>query len=75
MFVGHYGPSFAAKAWKKSIPLWVRFLPTDSIADREHHPNGMNPRRLRSPRRQWRTAARHVIQAIYDQCELAVAGA
>ncbi len=26
MFVGHYGPSFAAKALKKSIPLWVRFL-------------------------------------------------
>lgn len=26
MFVGHYGPSFAAKALKKSIPLWVLFL-------------------------------------------------
>jgi hypothetical protein len=26
MFVGHYGPSFAAKAAKKSIPLWVLFL-------------------------------------------------
>src|SRR5258705_2470957 len=23
MFVGHYGPSFAAKALKRSIPLWV----------------------------------------------------
>src|SRR6266436_6773140 len=26
MFVGHYGPSFAAKAFKKSIPLWILFL-------------------------------------------------
>jgi hypothetical protein len=26
MFVGHYGPSFAAKAAKKSIPLWILFL-------------------------------------------------
>jgi uncharacterized membrane protein HdeD (DUF308 family) len=26
MFIGHYGPSFAAKAWKKTIPLWVLFL-------------------------------------------------
>jgi hypothetical protein len=26
MFVGHYGPSFAVKAWKKTIPLWVLFL-------------------------------------------------
>lgn len=26
MFVGHYGPSFATKAIKKSIPLWVLFL-------------------------------------------------
>ena len=26
MFVGHYGPSLAAKALKKSIPLWVLFL-------------------------------------------------
>ena len=26
MFVGHYGPSFAAKALKKSIPLWALFL-------------------------------------------------
>jgi hypothetical protein len=26
MFVGHYGPSFAAKALKKSIPLWILFL-------------------------------------------------
>src|SRR5712692_6893377 len=26
MFVGHYGPSFAAKALKKSIPLWVLFV-------------------------------------------------
>ena len=26
MFVGHYGPSFAAKALKKSIPLWLLFL-------------------------------------------------
>jgi len=25
MFVGHYGPSFAGKALKKSIPLWVLF--------------------------------------------------
>lgn len=26
MFVGHYGPSFAAKALKKRIPLWILFL-------------------------------------------------
>jgi len=26
VFVGHYGPSFAAKALKKSIPLWVLFI-------------------------------------------------
>jgi membrane-bound metal-dependent hydrolase YbcI (DUF457 family) len=26
MFIGHYGPSFAAKAVKNSIPLWVLFL-------------------------------------------------
>ena len=26
MFVGHYGPSFAAKAFNKSVPLWVLFL-------------------------------------------------
>ena len=26
MFVGHYGPSFAAKALKKSIPLSVLFI-------------------------------------------------
>ena len=26
MFVGHYGPSFAGKALKKSIPLWVLFF-------------------------------------------------
>ena len=26
MFVGHYGPSFAAKAAKNSIPLWVLFI-------------------------------------------------
>jgi hypothetical protein len=26
MFVGHYGPSLAAKALKKSIPLWILFL-------------------------------------------------
>src|SRR5881398_3638030 len=26
MFVGHYGPSFAAKALKRPIPLWVLFL-------------------------------------------------
>lgn len=26
MFIGHYGPSFAAKAFKKSIPLWILFL-------------------------------------------------
>ncbi len=26
MFVGHYGASFAAKAVKKSIPLWILFL-------------------------------------------------
>ena len=26
MFVGHYGPAFAAKASKTSIPLWVLFL-------------------------------------------------
>jgi hypothetical protein len=26
MFVGHYGPSFAATSLNKSIPLWVLFL-------------------------------------------------
>jgi hypothetical protein len=26
MFVGHYGPSFAAKATEKTIPLWLLFL-------------------------------------------------
>src|SRR6266478_4173031 len=26
MFVGHYAPSFAGKALKKSIPLWVLFF-------------------------------------------------
>jgi membrane-bound metal-dependent hydrolase YbcI (DUF457 family) len=26
MFIGHYGPSFAVKAWKRTIPLWVLFL-------------------------------------------------
>jgi membrane-bound metal-dependent hydrolase YbcI (DUF457 family) len=26
MFVGHYGPSFAAKALKPKIPLWLLFL-------------------------------------------------
>lgn len=26
MFVGHYGPSFAAKAARNSIPLWLLFI-------------------------------------------------
>jgi len=26
VFVGHYGVSFAAKAWKRTVPLWVLFL-------------------------------------------------
>jgi hypothetical protein len=26
MFVGHYGPSFAAKAWANTVPLWLLFL-------------------------------------------------
>jgi membrane-bound metal-dependent hydrolase YbcI (DUF457 family) len=26
VFIGHYGPSFACKAWKPAIPLWVLFL-------------------------------------------------
>jgi hypothetical protein len=26
MFVGHYGPAFAAKALKKTIPLWLLFV-------------------------------------------------
>src|SRR5216684_6212030 len=26
VFVGHYGPSLAAKALKKTIPLWVLFI-------------------------------------------------
>ena len=26
MFVGHYGPSLAAKAAKNSIPLWMLFI-------------------------------------------------
>src|SRR5512143_2904295 len=31
MFVGHYGVSVAAKALKKSIPLWVLFLATQLV--------------------------------------------
>jgi hypothetical protein len=26
MFVGHYGPSFAGAAFKRSIPLWILFV-------------------------------------------------
>ena len=26
MFVGHYGPAYAAAAVQKSIPLWVVFI-------------------------------------------------
>ena len=26
MFIGHYGPSFAVKAWKRTIPLWILFF-------------------------------------------------
>jgi hypothetical protein len=26
MFIGHYGPSFACKAWKPVVPLWVFFV-------------------------------------------------
>ncbi|MFZ0104190.1 MAG: hypothetical protein WCF47_24175 [Pseudolabrys sp.] len=26
MFIGHYGPSFACKAWKPVIPLWILFV-------------------------------------------------
>jgi hypothetical protein len=26
MFVGHYGPAYAAKSARKSVPLWVLFL-------------------------------------------------
>lgn len=26
MFIGHYGPAFAAKAMAKSVPLWVLFV-------------------------------------------------
>jgi membrane-bound metal-dependent hydrolase YbcI (DUF457 family) len=26
MFIGHYGPGYAANVWKKTIPLWVLFL-------------------------------------------------
>ncbi|MFY9601157.1 MAG: hypothetical protein WB540_17280 [Pseudolabrys sp.] len=26
MFIGHYGPSLACKAWKPAIPLWVLFV-------------------------------------------------
>jgi hypothetical protein len=26
MFIGHYGPSFACKAWKPVVPLWVLFV-------------------------------------------------
>jgi hypothetical protein len=26
MFIGHYGPSFACKAWKPVVPLWVLFI-------------------------------------------------
>ena len=26
MFIGHYGPSLACKAWKPVIPLWILFV-------------------------------------------------
>ncbi len=26
MFIGHYGPAFAAKAVVKTVPLWVLFV-------------------------------------------------
>ena len=26
MFVGHYGPSFAIKAFRPAIPLWLLFM-------------------------------------------------
>ena len=26
MFIGHYGPSFACKAWKPVVPLWILFV-------------------------------------------------
>ncbi|HET6370643.1 MAG TPA: hypothetical protein VFG95_05560 [Nitrospiria bacterium] len=31
MFVGHYGPSFAAKALKPAIPLWLLFIAVQLI--------------------------------------------
>jgi hypothetical protein len=31
MFVGHYGPSLAAKALRQSIPLWVLFLAVQAL--------------------------------------------
>jgi hypothetical protein len=31
MFVGHYGPSFAVKAARASIPLWVVFIAVQLI--------------------------------------------
>ena len=26
MFIGHYGVSYSAKAWKPAVPLWILFL-------------------------------------------------
>jgi len=26
MFVGHYGPSFALRAWRPEVPLWLLFI-------------------------------------------------
>lgn len=31
MFVGHYGPAYAAKAAKNAIPLWIAFMATQLL--------------------------------------------
>ncbi|MGA8960500.1 MAG: metal-dependent hydrolase, partial [Pseudolabrys sp.] len=33
MFIGHYGPSFACKAWKPVIPLWILFVAVQLVVD------------------------------------------
>lgn len=33
MFVGHYGPSFAIRAVRPEIPLWVLFVAAQLVAN------------------------------------------
>jgi hypothetical protein len=47
MFVGHYGPTFAAKAARELIPLWVVFIAVQLIdvlwASADDRPNVTMP--------------------------------